>query len=562
MKDPSWTINPPPEKSYRSVFKWGDPREYKHPNKHLVKLLKDFFSLEEDFFQKPKHLGLDSVSEKPSGNLNKKHFTYFQKICGVKNVTIESVDRIKASYGKTMFDLMRLREKIVENIPDMVVSPRNQKEIEEIVKYCSKHKIPIYTAGMRSSVTRGTEAPKGGISLDMTRHLTKVIAFNETNQTITVEAGISGPVLESALNEAPSRFKAERKFTCGHFPQSFEYSTVGGWIAALGSGQQSTYYGDAVDLVVSQEYITPAGIIKTKEFPAEACGPSISKFLPGSEGAYGVLVSVTLKVFRFMPENRRYFSFIFKNFKDAVAASREIMQSENGIPSAFRISDPEETDAGFKLYGIEDSIFSKILPFLGYKKKKRSIMLGFTDGGRQYAKLAAKNIKKICKSHKAMYITGYAAKKWEKGRYKDPYMRDDLQDFGIIMDTLECGVTWDNLADVYSAVRAFCKSRPQTMVMVHMSHFYPQGTNLYIIFTGIFKDIKEFSGFQQGIIKAIINHGGSLSHHHGIGKLLAPYFEDYIGKNEMSFLKAAKKHFDPNNIMNPGGTLGFDKLKK
>ncbi|MDH5721510.1 MAG: FAD-binding oxidoreductase [Spirochaetia bacterium] len=562
MKDPAWIKTPPPEKSFRSILKWGSPGEYKRPNKRLVKFLADFFSLREDFFQKPKSSGLDEISVKTSVKLNKKHLDYFQKLCGKENIKTDSYDRIKASYGKTMVDLMRLREKKIENLPDAVVSPKSKKEIEEIVKYCSKHKIPLYATGMRSSVTRGTEAVKGGISLDMTVHMNKIISFSETNQTITVEAGITGPMLEEALNNAHNKFKAKRRYTCGHFPQSFEYSTVGGWIVTLGSGQQSTYYGDARDLVISQEYVTPAGNISTKNFPAEACGPSINYFMPGSEGAFGILVSVVLKVFRYMPENRRYFTYIFKDFKNAISAGREIMQSENGIPSAFRISDSEETEAGFKLYGIPDIVIDKVLPFLGFKKNKRSILLGFTDGGGQYSKLAAKNIKKICGRYKALSITGYAAKKWEKGRFKDPYMRDDLQDFGIIMDTLECSVTWENISEVYSAIRAFGKSRPQTMVMMHMSHFYSQGTNLYIIFTGIFKDISEFSKYQMGIIKTIKDSGASLSHHHGIGKLIAPFFEDYTGKTEMGLLRAAKKYLDSNNILNPGGTLALDIEKK
>jgi alkyldihydroxyacetonephosphate synthase len=138
-------------------------------------------------------------------------------------------------------------------------------------------------------------------------------------------------------------------------------------------------------------------------------------------------------------------------------------------------------------------------------------------------------------------------------------MREDLQDFGIQIDTLEASVTWDNIHAVHQGVRAYIKSRPRTMCMTHASHFYPQGTNLYFIFIMKTSDVDEFRTFQRGVIEAIVKSGGSLSHHHGIGRMMAPYLEGYLGKEQMEVLKSLKRHFDPNNIMNPGGQLGLDK---
>jgi alkyldihydroxyacetonephosphate synthase len=157
-----------------------------------------------------------------------------------------------------------------------------------------------------------------------------------------------------------------------------------------------------------------------------------------------------------------------------------------------------------------------------------------------------------------LWLTGYPAKSWEKGRFTDPYLRDTLQDFGIIIDTLECAVNWSNMNQVYEEVRAFVKSRPQTICMSHMSHLYPQGANLYFIFIARMTEIDEFVAFHRGILDAIQKSGAAMSHHHGIGKLFAPWIEGQIGKNQMEVFKALKKHFDPNNIMNPGGTLGLD----
>ncbi|MDH5717206.1 MAG: FAD-binding oxidoreductase [Spirochaetia bacterium] len=557
-----WINTPAPADSYRSIFKWGSAEKFKHPNNYLTELLKDFFSLKEEYFEKPLNTGFETVSYTIPVKLEKKHIIFFQNTCGAENVKIDEYSRLKYAYGKTMYDLIRLRNKTIENLPDAVLHPKTKEEIIKIVNYCNKNKIAIYVTGGRTSVTRGTEPVKKGISLDMSTHFNNVISFSEINQTITVEAGIMGAKLENILNNADEKIGAKRKYTCGHFPQSFEFSTAGGWTVTHGSGQQSTYYGDIKDLVIAQEYITPSGVIKTKSFPAEASGPSINSIMIGNEGAFGILVNVTLKVFRYYPKNRRYFSFLFKNFKEALNAVREINQSEAGVPSALRLSDAEETNIAFKLYGIDDSFMAKILPILGYKKNKRCLLLGFCDGGKNYTALVKKNIKKISKTNKSINITGYPAKKWEKNRFKDPYMRDDFQDFGIITDTLETSVTWENILEVYNAVRAFCKSRPETIVMIHLSHFYVSGTNLYIIFTGRFNSIKDFTAFQKGIIDTIISHGGSLSHHHGIGKLLAPWFENYLGKNELGIIKSIKTYLDPKNIMNPGGTLGLDKINK
>jgi alkyldihydroxyacetonephosphate synthase len=325
-----------------------------------------------------------------------------------------------------------------------------------------------------------------------------------------------------------------------------------------GSGQQSSYYGDACDLVISQEYVTPSGSFRTLDYPSTATGPMINDIMKGSEGAFGVLVNVTLKIFRYMPENRQYFSFIFPSFPDAVNACREISQGEFGMPSVLRISDPEETWIGLKQHGIEGTIIDRFMTFKGYKPLERCLMIGHTEGERNFSKSVFKNIKKICKHHGGLSLTGYAVRKWEKSKFADPYMREDLNDYGILIDTLETGVTWDKLHQVHTEVRSFVKSRPNTLCLTHCSHFYPQGTNLYFIFIGTFSTSDEYKKFQESIIDRIEKSGGSLSHHHGVGKMISPWIERHLGKEQMEILKALKSHFDPKGIMNPGGTLGFE----
>lgn len=256
-----------------------------------------------------------------------------------------------------------------------------------------------------------------------------------------------------------------------------------------------------------------------------------------------------------MPDNRQRFGYIFPNWKAGVDACREISQGEFGMPAVFRISDAEETHHGLKLYGIENTIFDKIMTFRAYKPMERCLFLGTSDGDKHFTKNIKRKVHNICKKHGAMNLTSFPVKKWEPGRYRDPYLREDLMDYGIIIDTLETGVSWDQVHEVHQQVREFIKSRPNTICMTHASHFYAQGTNLYFIFIIKEADIDAYREFQEAIIDKIHKSGGSLSHHHGVGRMVAKWMPEHLGEEQMNVLKALKKHFDPNNIMNPGKQL-------
>lgn len=556
--EPAWREAPPVEKSFRSIFKWGAPEAYKHPNVKLFKEIKEQFHLTDDDFRTVKTTGDETVNFKKKTALKARHIEAFEKISGKENLSANEYDRLRYATGKTVEESINLRNGKPGPVSDLVVHPRTKDEIAKIVKFCNKEKIPVYVYGGGSSVNFGFRPSLGGVTLVMNTHMNRIIEVSELNQTVTVEAGIMGPDLEKALNNAKNLYKARYNYTCGHFPQSFEYSSAGGWISALGSGQASSYYGDAYDLVLSQTYITPAGEITTLAYPATATGPKVNDIFKGSEGSFGVLVEITLKIFRYMPENRKHFGFIFPTFEDAINAGREIAQGEFGMPAVFRISDEEETHIGLKLYGIDGTILDKLMQIRGFKPMKRCLFLGTAEGEKHFASHVKKQVRKICRRHGGMYITGLPSKMWEPGRYKDPYLREDLQDYGILIDTLETGVRWDNLHRVHQEVRKFIKARPETICMTHSSHFYPQGTNLYFIF--IMKDngVKDYTDFQSGVIESINNSGGSLSHHHGVGRMIAPWMEKHLGTPQMDILRAIKKHLDPNNIMNPGGQMGLD----
>ncbi len=557
--EPRWIRERAPEGSLRSVFCWGDPDFVKYPKESLFKLMKQSFHLtDEDFKDYAVNPGLEPVVlDRPSA-MTEDELASLRAIVGEDGVSTGDYERFSVAYGKTGYDILRSREHRFESLPDVVVYPETTEQVEQLVAWCVEHAKPLYVYGGGSSVTRGVEPVCGGVSLDMRRRFNKVLSFNEIDQTITVQAGISGPALEAALNDAPARFGAKRRYTCGHFPQSFEYSSVGGWVVTRGAGQNSTYYGTIADIVLSQRYATPVGVIETPHCPRQSTGPDLNQLMMGSEGTFGVLTEVTLKVFRYMPENRRRFSYIFKDWETAMEAAREMMQAECGFASVFRLSNPEETSLMLRLYNVDETPLHPLLDKLGYRDMQRCLFLGFTDGERGYSRNVARNIHRIARRYGALPLGGFVCRSWEKGRFNDPYLRDTMMDFGIVTDTLECAVNWSDMARVHDEVRKVCHALPDCIVTTHMSHCYPQGANLYFIFINRLADAARFKEYVDSILDAIQRSGAAISHHHGVGKMFAPWLEGYLGRTEYGAVRALKNYFDPNYRMNPGGTIGLD----
>ncbi len=537
--------------TYRQILKWGDKREEK-VDPLMIKIIKEKFDLKDSDFEQ-KHLsGSQAVKLENPSSLKPGQLDFFKSLAGNENVQSDDFSRAKFSCGKFYAELLDMRLNLVPNPPDAVVSPKSFDELVKIVKYCNQERIPLIPVGGQSSVTGALQAPQGGIALDMIKHLNKIERINTVNKTVTVQAGISGPALEEELNR--------HGFTCGHFPQSFEYSTVGGWIAAKGAGQASTGYGKIEDMVVALKVVTPAGIIETKEYPRTAQGWDIFRLFIGAEGTLGIIAEATLNIHNYRPQNTSYASFIFKSFEQAVAAMQKIIQSEYGRPHLFRVSDPDETDIAFKTKGFDNSFSDKLLKVLGFLPGKRSLMFVAVDGDKDFTKFVLNKIKGTARKGKGMYIGKSPVIKWLDQRYSSSYMRDPLMDMGIMSDTLETAVTWENLLKVWHAVRIYVYQRPKTVLMIHISHVYESGANLYFTFLSPMEkgnEKNDFAAFHKGLVDTIQENGGSLSHHHGVGRVLAPWIEGHLGRPSMAVLGAVKKHFDPNNIMNPGGTLGL-----
>ena len=559
-----WYMKESPEGSYRAIFKWGNQKEYKVPSQGMYDYLSKVLDFDEKYCKDHKNFGDSKVDYEDTCALTKEEIKDLMAIVG-GNGTSDKYARLDVAYGQTMVDLIRLREGIVENVPDLVLYPGSQEEIEKIVKYCNEKQIAIYIYSGGSSVTRGVEPMvKRNVTLDMRQRFNKILKFNPIDLTLTVQPGLFGTDLERYLNN-PDNFETHEAYTFGHFPQSFEYSTVGGWVVTRGAGQNSAYYGKIEDLVLSQTYVTPVGTFTTERTYRKATGPDINQLMMGNEGAYGILTEVELKLHRLSEKHIPFFYF-FKSWEEGVNCMRQVMQAEGGVPSIFRISDAEETELGMNMYGLANKgWFKAYIKAKGLELGKMCFMVGFTDGSSQYQKSAMTTVRKYAKENGGISLPlrkvtdKMIVDMWSAGRFSDPYLRDNFQDYGVVIDTLECAVNWDNLHHVHQYVRKYVKSHPNTVCTTHISHPYQNGANLYFIWMQKALSLEDFKEFHSGVLQAIQESGASMSHHHGIGKLFAKYNAETLGEVQMDVLRALKKHFDPNDILNPGGTLWLDK---
>lgn len=553
--EPDWTDTPPVPGTYRSIVKEGRPDQVKVPTFKYFAQLKRDLGLADSYFEN-KEDGNQPLAGVPCSALDEAFIQELTAIVGAENVQVDDYHRVKYSYGKLAEEIVSLKRGNLHEITGAAVHPRHKSDVQKIVSLCNDRRIPIYVYGGGSSVNKGFLPEKSGLTLVLSTHMNKVLAVNELNHTCRVQAGCMGPQLEDALNHAPEQFGTMHRFTNGHFPQSFEISSVGGWVVTLGSGQASTYYGEPYNLCLAMEIVTPNGTFNTSDYTSTATGPRIVDMFKGSEGVFGVVVELTIKIFRYMPENRKHFGYMFPNFTAAVDAAREVCQGQFGLPAVFRLSDAFETAHGFQMYP-QPAIAEWGLNALGYKPGKRCVMMGTVEGDGDFTRLVKRKIARIAGEHRGLSIGGGISKKWEDDRYTSFLISEAISDYDIIMDTVETPVRWDNIHQIHDDVLAFAHAVPGTLCLSHMSHFYPYGSNLYFIF-GVRGSVADYAAYRTGLIDAMVKAGGSPSHHHGVGRLMQPWIEGFLGRQEMDVLRTLKHHFDPNNIMNPGDQLGLE----
>ncbi len=482
------------------------------------------------------------------------------KLSAITDVKTDAFERAFHAVGKSYYDLLRIRSGKLPALPDAVVYPKNHDEVQRVLSLCSEKRISVVPFGGGSSVVGGVEARRayghaGVITLDTTR-MDKLVDLDEISHTATIEAGIYGPELEELL--------AERGYTLGHFPQSFEFSTLGGWIAARGAGQQSNRYGTAVKQLVGARVATPSGELRTKAFPASAAGPDFNAWIAGSEGALGVITEATMKVHP-VPESRDFLSFLFRDWESGTLAVRRMVQSELPV-ATLRLSDVEETRffSAFR-HVLKPSRFTEAAQKalgLGGFDRPCVLMVGM-EGASGRVRTSRRHALAICTRAGGLFVGRGPGNSWYENRFEMPYLRDPLMDHGVGIDTLETSTTWSNVHHLYESVTSAIRNAIEAqgrrgIVMAHISHSYLEGASLY--FTYVFPrdlgdEIGQWKSIKEAASRAISEHGGTISHHHGVGIDHAHWLEAEKGTIGLAMLEAAKRSLDPEAIMNPGKLL-------
>lgn len=468
-------------------------------------------------------------------------------------VSFDFQDRLRNSIGKSYLDLIQARLADISSIVELVVYPRTHNEVVKLVKIANEFKIPLSPVGGGTSMTSGIQAPSGSIAVNLSQ-MNKVLMINKESLYLTTQVGILGPELERILNH--------ENLTLGHFPQSFEYSSVGGWVVTRGAGQNSTLYGKIEDMVMGFKFVTGMGeTLTTRKAPARATGPDLNHIITGSEGAFGILTEVTLRVAK-LPQSRKMAGFFFHNFEEGIIAFKNLLQ-DGFTPAIIRLYNAEETFSSLRSSVLmkeppkESFLIRSVLKYVesrGYTKRNRCLAVVVFEGNSDLVKLTRKKTISYAKRVGGIFLGSTPGKSWIKSRYESPFLRDPIIDHGILLETFETSTTWENVVPLYNAVRKIIK--PECPVLwTHASHLYRNGANLYFhVFSPqeFGNEVEQFLRIKEKIVDTFLEYGGTLSHHHGIGRTFSKWLPREIGVEGIKILQDIKNSLDPNGIMNPG----------
>lgn len=540
-------------------WKWGNVEKLKHVNDFpkLIELIeKDWnVKISENNIPDFKY-DFPELSDAEKSKIQNT-FSFLTKA----QISFKLEDRLYYGLGKSYYDVLKVYNKDKIGLPAVIISPANHDEVVKILKAASDNKYNIIPAGGSSNVVGALhiEEKEKRISILLNlRNMNNLLQINKEQYTATFQAGIFGPKLEELLQR--------KGFTLGHFPQSFEYSSLGGWVVTRSAGQNSTYYGKIEDLVESIKVATPVGSLKTPEFTHDAEGINPLPIFVGSEGTLGVVTEVTVKIRKYT--NRyRWICALAPDFKAGSEILKNIIQSDIK-PSVVRLSDAPET-----------FFFTK----LAHKEGDNSILKQVKDKIQSYV-LEYKNLSNPClmmlrveepfttkasdivfiknqiTSHKGMIIPDKYGYEWEKTRFDTPYLRDSMVEHGIFIDTMETYVPWNKVQDMHTNMEKVLRKsdyfgREKGFILSHISHIYPQGACMYFIlitYQQKGKELEQWKNIKKLVTDTFIENGGSVSHHHSVG---ADHQEWYLKKADPLALKIfqnIKQTLDPNHIMNPG----------
>jgi alkyldihydroxyacetonephosphate synthase len=476
---------------------------------------------------------------------------------GEENAFTGIEDRVRHATGCGYADLVRLRSGGLDAAPDAVLLPADRTSVQRVVVLCGEEGVAVVPFGGGTSVVGGVAPLRGThdrlISLDLSR--LRDVEVDPRSLTATLGAGLRGPEAEAGL--------AQHGLVLGHYPQSFEYATIGGFAATRSAGQASSGYGRFDALVSSVRLIAPAAEMRTLETPHTAAGPALRELVLGSEGTLGVIPDVMVRV-RPAPRQRRYEAWMAESFEAGAEVVRALAQGP-GLPDVIRVSDEEETEVSLALSGPRGIAGCLFGGYLGLRRRRGGalIVIGIEGDEESVARRRALSVRELRRGG-AAYLGQAAGRSWEHGRFRAPYLRDTLMDMGAIVETLETAHTWSRLQELHDAVGAAIRGSLANqgtpgLVFCHLSHAYADGASLYFTFVARARhgeEIEQWREVKRAASEAIVAAGGTITHHHAVGLDHAPYMEAEVGSAGLDVLRAVKAQLDPAGVMNPGKLLG------
>ncbi len=470
-------------------------------------------------------------------------------------ISIESIDRLLHARGQSLPDWVALHSGSIGTYPDGVAFPTCREEIRDLIAFAYKSGTQLIPYGAGTSVVghinpQTSDAPN--LTIDMSR-MHQLLEIDPINHLATFQTGVRGPDLEDQLNR--------QKFTLGHYPQSFEYSTLGGWIATRSVGQQSHYYGRIEDTFIGGHVETPIGALDLPIFPASAAGPDIKELFLGSEGRLGIITDATVRI-RSIPEVEVFSGIFFRNWTAGISALKDLAQEKTNI-SMLRLSDAQETETTLILSGKEKLVewSNRALAFLKYSDEKCLLIVGIT-GKQRPVRQSIIRINQIARDHGGFPVGAIIGKMWKKSRFFTPYLRNTLWEKGYALDTIETSLKWSGIQSAAESIKQIISgslesSGEKVLVFAHLSHVYRDGASLYITF--LFRrssdpdeSLKNWQIIKSSASQEIIKQKGTISHQHGIGIDHEPYLSIEKGKVGMRLLAGITKTCDPSGLMNPG----------
>ncbi|MDA3648202.1 FAD-binding oxidoreductase [Saccharopolyspora indica] len=493
-----------------------------------------------------------SLLEVPDSALPEAAREELAALLGEQHVLTDATARLGRAGGMSYTDLMRRRSAAELAVPDAVLLPGDPELVQAALEVCVRHDIAVVPFGGGTSVVGGVDALRGSkaavVSLDLAR-LDRLVSLDPSSRIAVLQAGMRAVEAESLL--------AAQGFTLGHFPQSFERATIGGFAATRSAGQASSGYGRFEDMVTGVRLATPAGEWRLGVAPASAAGPDLRQLAVGSEGALGVITEVAVRV-RPVPVHSRYEAFVVDGWQGGVDAVRALAQNRV-LADVTRLSDVDETEVQFELTG---ALKVKALQFLLRSKGIRQpcmLVLGWDAGSRAELARRREATLGVLRSTRAVRLGRAVGETWRSHRFSGPRQRDALLDRGVCVETLETATHWTGISELRSAVRnALVRSLrtggKKPIVMCHISHAYETGASLYFTVLAPRRSQDPLGQWQQAKQAAsdAIAGRGTISHHHAVGADHLPWLAEEIGDIGESVLAAAKQAVDPTGILNPG----------